>query len=86
VEVVILGCVDFYVRPRQGADPYFHLLVSNRLVRLQRWWLFLCNDATTLLTEVIGRCPTAQPCWGYGVAKKDLLKLQPVLNVLKSLI
>jgi hypothetical protein len=26
------------------------------------------------------------PCWGYGVAKKDLHKLQLVLDVLKSLI
>jgi hypothetical protein len=38
------------------------------------------------LSEVTGRCPTAQLCWGYKVAKKDLRKLQPMLDILKSLI
>jgi hypothetical protein len=52
-----LGCVDIYVRPRQGVDPYFHLSVSNPPVGWRRGWLFLWNDATTPLPEVPGRRP-----------------------------
>jgi hypothetical protein len=46
----------------------------------------LRNDAGVPLLVVIGKCPAIQPRWGYRVAKKDTRKLQPVHNVLQSLL
>jgi hypothetical protein len=74
-EAAMLGCVDVHVRPGQGADPYFCLSVSNPLVGWWRGWFFLQSNATMPLLEVTGRRFAAQPCWGYGVAKKNLWKL-----------
>jgi hypothetical protein len=34
----------------------------------------------------MGRCPVAQPNWGYRVTRKDIHKLQPVFHVLKTLL
>jgi hypothetical protein len=58
-KVVILGCVEVHVWPRQGADLYFLLLVSNPPVGWQRGWFFLRNDAPALLLKVTRRHPAA---------------------------
>jgi hypothetical protein len=58
-EPKVLGCVDVYVRPRQGANPYFCLSVSNLPFR----WLFLWNDTTAPLLEVTGRRPAGGTGW-----------------------
>jgi hypothetical protein len=66
-------------------DPYFQLSVCNPLAGWRRQWFFLKNDIDAPLPAVMGRRLVAQPNWGYRVAKKDIHKLWPVLDVLKSL-
>jgi hypothetical protein len=85
-EAAMLGCVDLCVRSGQGVDLYYRLSVSNLPVGWRRVWFFLQNNTTRPLLEVTGRRPAAQPYWRYGVVKKDLRKLQPMLDILKSLI
>jgi hypothetical protein len=58
----MLGYLDVYVYPEQGVNPYFCHSVSNPSIRWWRGWSFLWNDATTPLSEVIGRRPATQPC------------------------
>jgi hypothetical protein len=60
-EATMLSCVDVYVRPGQGVDPYFRLSVSNPPVAWLGGWLFLQNNAKAPLPGVTGRCPAAQP-------------------------
>jgi hypothetical protein len=86
VEAAVCGCVDVYIRTRGEVDPYFQLSVSNPLAGWRRQWFFLKNDIDAPLLAVTGRHPTTQPNWGYGVAKKDIHKLRPMLDVLKSLL
>jgi hypothetical protein len=38
------------------------------------------------LLVVMGKCPTFQPSWGYGVSRKDICKPQPMRDVLQSLL
>jgi hypothetical protein len=80
-EAVMLGCVGVHVHPGQGTDPYFRLSVFNSPVGRRRGWFFLRNNTTAPFLEVTGRRPTPQSCWGYGVAKKDLRKLQPMSTI-----
>jgi hypothetical protein len=46
----------------------------------------LKNDIDASLSAVADRRPAAQPNQGYGVTKKGIHKLWPVLDVLKSLL
>jgi hypothetical protein len=83
VEVAVLGGVDIYVTFGHDIDPYFHLPMSEPS---DRWWkvrFFLRNDADALLLVFTGRCLITQPNWGYGVASKDLLRLQPLREVIQ---
>jgi hypothetical protein len=82
----VWGCAKIYVRTRIGINPYFHLLASNPSVGWLKEWFFLRNDVGMPLPMVTGKCPTVQPGWGYGVAQKDTRKLQPVHDVLQSLL
>jgi hypothetical protein len=85
-EAVVWGYADIYVRTRSGIDPYFRLPVSNPPVGWRKVWFFLRNDTGVPLPVVMGRCPAVQPSWRYGVAKNDTHKLQPMRDVLQSLL
>jgi hypothetical protein len=45
----------------------------------------LRNDADTPLPAFMGGCPIPHPSWGYGVAWRDLHRLQPLLEVVQQL-
>jgi hypothetical protein len=76
-EAAMLGSVDIFIRSKPGVDPYFRLLMSDPLVGWQEVWFFLRNDANASLPMFMGRHPIPHPKWGYGVAQKDLYRLQP---------
>jgi hypothetical protein len=65
---------------------YFQLLVFDPQARWRRQLFFLKNDIDAPLPMVTGRRPATQPNWGYRVAKKDIHKRWPVLDILKSLL
>jgi hypothetical protein len=48
--------------------------------------VFLRNDADVPLLVFTGSCPIPQPKWGYGVAQKDLYRLQPMRDVVQWLL
>jgi hypothetical protein len=68
-----LGNVDIFIRSGPGVDPYFHLPMSRKI------WFFLRNNADAQLPMFTGSHPISQPKWGYGVAQKDLHRLQPCM-------
>jgi hypothetical protein len=49
-------------------------------------WFFLRNDTDALLHVFMGSRPIPQPNWGYGVAQKDLRRLQPLQEVIGKLL
>jgi hypothetical protein len=85
-EAAVWGCVDVYIWTGGEVDPYFQLLMSDPPTRWRRQWFFLKNDIDTSLLAVTGRRSAAQANGGYKVAKKDIHKLWPMLDVLKSLL
>jgi hypothetical protein len=82
----VWSCVDVYVWTGGEVDLYFQLTVPNPPARRWRQWFFLKNDIDAPLPLVMGRHPAAPNKWGYGVAKKDINKLWPVLDILKCLL
>jgi hypothetical protein len=76
-----LGNVDIFVRSRLVVDPYFHLSMFDPPVGWWKVWFFLKNDADALHPVFMGSGLIPQPKWGYGVAQKDLRKLQPLRDV-----
>jgi hypothetical protein len=50
----------------------------------QKVWFCLRNDANAPLPMFTASHPVPQPNWGYGVARKDLCKLQYLHEVLNS--
>jgi hypothetical protein len=82
-EAVILGGVDIYVKSGHIVDPYFHHPLSGSSDGWQKVWFFLRNDADTLLPVFTGSHPIPQPNWGYGVARRDLCRLQPLHEVIQ---
>jgi hypothetical protein len=85
-EATVLGSVDIFVRSRPRVDPYFHLLISNPLVKWQKVWFFMRNEADASLPMFTGSCLVPQPKWGYGVAKKHIHMLQPLRDVVQQLL
>jgi hypothetical protein len=58
----------------------------NPLVGWQREWFFLHNNVDTLLPMFMGNRPVPQPSWGYGVARRDTHKLQPMRDGFRQLL
>jgi hypothetical protein len=54
--------------------------------RWQREWFFLWNDADAPLLVFTGNRPIPQPNWGYGVARRDTHKLQPLRDIVRQLL
>jgi hypothetical protein len=85
-DVAVLGGMDIYVRSGHIVGPYFHLPMSGPSDWWQKVWFFWRNDADASLSIFTGSRPIPQPNWGYGVAKKDLRELQPLLQVDQQLL
>jgi hypothetical protein len=85
-EAAVWGCVDIYVHIRLGIDPYIHLSVSNPPVGWRKEWFFCRNDSDALFPMVTDRHPAAQPSWGYRVAEKNTHELQPMRDIIQSLL
>jgi hypothetical protein len=77
--------VDIYVKSSHGVNPYFHLSMSRSMTRCQKVWFFLRNDADASLPMFSTSRPIPQPNWGYGVARRDLWRLQPLHEVIQQL-
>jgi hypothetical protein len=82
-EAVVLGSLDLFVPFGSRVNPHFHLLMSDPLVRWRKVWFFLRNDVHPPLPVVIGSRPIPQPKWGYGVAQRDIRRLQPLRDVVQ---
>jgi hypothetical protein len=82
-EATVLGSVDLFVQSGSRADPYFRLLMSDPPIRWQKVWFFLRNDVDAPLLVVTGSRPIPQPKWGYGVAQRDIHRLQPLRDVVQ---
>jgi hypothetical protein len=80
-EAAVLGSVDIFIQFGPGVDPYFQFLISDPPVEWWKVWFFLTNDANTPFPMFTGSCPIPQPKWGYGVAQKNLCRLQPLRDV-----
>jgi hypothetical protein len=81
-----LGNVDILVRSRLEVDPYFSILMSDPSVGWRRAWFLLRNDADAPLPVFTGGRPIPHPHWEYGVARADLHRLQPLLEVVRGLL
>jgi hypothetical protein len=46
-------------------------------------WFFPRNDTDAPLPVFTGSRPIPQPNWGYGVAQRDLHRLQPLREVIQ---
>jgi hypothetical protein len=82
---MILCGMDIYVKYGHSVDPYFHLPMLGSMDRWWKVWFFLRNDADTPLPMFTVSRPVPQPNWGYGVAKRDLRRLQPLHEVIQQL-
>jgi hypothetical protein len=81
-----LANVDILVRSRPRVDPYFHLPIFDPPIGWWKVWFFLRNDTDALLPMFMGCRPIPQQKWGYGVAQKDLRRLQPLRVVVQELL
>jgi hypothetical protein len=81
-----LGNVYIFVRSGPGVDPYFNLPMSAPPNGWQKVWFFLWNDADAPLPVFTGSRPVRQLNWGYGVAQKDLCRLQSLREVIQQLL
>jgi hypothetical protein len=86
MEVAALGSMDIFVRPVHGVDPNFHLPTSSPPNGWWKVWFFLRNNTDAPLPIFMSSCHVPRPNWGYGVAQKDLRKLQPLWEVVRKLL
>jgi hypothetical protein len=84
-KAAVLGGVDIYVKSWHVFDPYFHLPMFGSTDRWGKVWFFLRNDVDASLPVFMGSCPVPQPNWGYGVARRDLRRLQQLCEVVQQL-
>jgi hypothetical protein len=78
--------VQSLVRFRLEVEPYFSILLPDLPVRWLRAWFLLRNEADALLPLFTGSCPVPHPNREYNVARADLHKLQPVLEIIWGLL
>jgi hypothetical protein len=84
-EMAVLDGVDIYLKPGHGADPYFHLPMPRSTDEWLKVWFFLRNNVNVLLPMFTGSRPIPQPNWWYGIARRDLRRLQPLREVVQQL-
>jgi hypothetical protein len=80
MKMAALGNVDIFIRSGPRVDPYFHLPMSDPSVRWCKVWFFLRNDPDVPLPMFRDSRLVPQLKWGYGVAQKDLRRLQPCVK------
>jgi hypothetical protein len=80
-----LGNVDILVRSGPEVGPYFSIPMPDPLVGCRRTWFLLRNDADMPLPVFMGGCPIPHPIWVYGVARAELQRLQPLLEIVQGL-
>jgi hypothetical protein len=68
-----------------GINPYFDILMSKLMKAWRKKRFYLRNDVNTPLPVFTGNRPIPQPTWEYGVAKNDLIRLQPLHEVIQQL-
>jgi hypothetical protein len=83
---VALGNVDILVRSRPRVDPYFSILLLDPSIRWRKAWFLLKNDADMSLPAFMGGRPIPHPNWEYNVARDDLHRLQPLLEIVRGLL
>jgi hypothetical protein len=81
-----LGNVDIFVRSGPRADPYFHLPLSDPSIVWWKVWFYLRNVADASLPVFMVSRPVPEPKWGYGVARKDLHRIQPLRDIIEQLL
>jgi hypothetical protein len=84
-EVVVLGGMVIDVRYGHGVDPCFHLPMLSSTDGWRKVWFFLRNDVDAPLLVFTCSRPVQKPNWWYGVARKDLCRLQPMREVIEQL-
>jgi hypothetical protein len=84
--VAAWGNVDISVCSEPEVDPYFSILMPDPLFGLRRAWFLLRNDADAPLPKFMGGCSIPHPSWEYGVARADLHRLQPLLEIVQGLL
>jgi hypothetical protein len=84
-ELIISRDVVIHVRPGHGVDPYFDIPMPRSMKGWWKKWFYSRNDVGAPLPAFTGNCPISLPTWGYGVARKDLRKLQPMREVIQQL-
>jgi hypothetical protein len=83
MKTMALGNVHIFVRSGPRIDPYFHLPMSDPPVEWWKVWFFWRNNTDVPLPMFTGNRPVPQLKWGYGVAQKDLCRLQPLCDVVQ---
>jgi hypothetical protein len=85
-KVAALGSVDIFLRSGYGVDPYFQLLTYGPPGGWLKVWFFLRNNTDASLPIFMGSHPVPRPYWGYGVAQRDLRRLQALCEVIQQLL
>jgi hypothetical protein len=63
------------------SHPY--ILMPKSVKGWHKQWFYLRNNADVPLPAFTGNHPTPHHNWGYGVAKMDISKLQPMCEVIQ---
>jgi hypothetical protein len=82
-EQTISGGVVIHVKSRHGVNPYFDIPLPRSMKGWRNKWFYLRNDADGPLPIFTSNRLVPLPTWGYGMARKDLDKLQPMHEVLQ---
>jgi hypothetical protein len=83
---VALGNVDISVCSGPEVDPYFYILMPDPPIGWQTAWFLLRNDTDAPLPMFTSGCSIPRPNWEYGVARADLHRLQPLLEIVWGLL
>jgi hypothetical protein len=78
VELIVSRGAVIHVKSKHIVNPYVYIPMPKLMKGWRKNWFHLMNDTDALLSVFTGNRPIPQPCWGYGVAKKYIDKLQPV--------
>jgi hypothetical protein len=78
--------VPISVHSEPEVEPYFSILVPDPPVGWWRALFLLMNDANTPLLAFIGVRPIPHPNWEYGVARAELHRMQPLLEIVRVLL
>jgi hypothetical protein len=78
--------VDILFHSGLEVDPYFSILMPDPPVGWRRAWFLLKNDADMPLPMFKGGCPIPHPNWEYSVARADIQRMQPLLDIIRGLL